>query len=563
MFYFLQLIPKTFSKKKRVVLLLSVLSAIVDLMGVGFLIPLFGLIINDHYLSIFSLKLSLSESSLIVIISLTIFMLFVIKNYFSLYVEKVKLNFIHEVFKKISNTILSSYLKGGIHVFQKMGSSVAFKNIYHVPFYFSTRILNSYFSIVSETIVSVFLFTFLVYYNYKVFIIISLMIFPLSILYNILVKKKSILNGEKIDEVSPNLHDSVNNFSLGFMDIIMLQKERYFKDKLELYYNRYSNLNIERNILLMLPNKFMDIVICFCLITIIIISTFVVESKEDILMTLVSFGVVSLRIIPSINKINASLNFLRLYSFAVPVIQKELDVKNQMNLDQDVQLENISFNKSFALNGISKSYNGKKILDKINIEIRKGHIIGISGDSGSGKTTLVSIIKQILKEDEGYLSVDGIKINNKNILSWQQKIGFVSQDTFILKGSILENIAFGVKEDDYNYDMIKKVLKLANLEEFVAKRNLNYLLDENGKNISGGQIQRLAIARSLYAQSEILIFDEFTSSIDKKNELRILETVKNLKQSNKTIIIISHDLDVFKICDEIFKLNKGVLEHVK
>ena len=164
---------------------------------------------------------------------------------------------------------------------------------------------------------------------------------------------------------------------------------------------------------------------------------------------------------------------------------------------------------------------------------------------------------------KGYLSVDGIKINNKNILSWQQKIGFVSQDTFILKGSVLENIAFGVKEDDYDYDMIKKVLKLANLEEFVAKRNLNYLLDENGKNISGGQIQRIAIARSLYAQSEILIFDEFTSSIDKKNELRILETVKNLKQSNKTIIIISHDLDVFKICDEIFKLNKGVLEHVR
>ena len=131
-----------------------------------------------------------------------------------------------------------------------------------------------------------------------------------------------------------------------------------------------------------------------------------------------------------------------------------------------------------------------------------------------------------------------------------------------LKGSILENIAFGVKEIDYDYDLIKEVLKLANLEEFVAKRNLNYLLDENGKNISGGQIQRIAIARSLYAQSEILIFDEFTSSIDKKNELKILETVKNLKESNKTIIIISHDKDVFKICDNVLKLNKGVLEYV-
>ena len=562
MFKFLQLIPSSFSKKKNVVILLCVLSAIIDLMGIGFLIPLFGLIINDHYLSILSIKLTLSESSLIVIISIIIFLLFVLKNYFSLYVEKVKLKFTHEVFINISRAILNSYLKRGINVFQKMGSSVAFKNIYHIPFYFSTKILNSYFSIISEIIVSVFLFTFLIYYNYRVFIVISLVVFPLTLLYNNLVRKKSLKNGEEIDKVSPRLHDSVNNFSLGFMDIIMLQKESYFKDKLEHYYNSYSNLNIERNILLILPNKIMDIVICFCLITIIIVTTFVIDSKEDILMTLVSFGVVSLRIIPSINKINASLNFLRLYSFAIPIIQKEFDIQNKMNTKEDSQLENIQFNKFFSLNDISKSYNGKKILNKINIEIKKGQIIGISGDSGSGKTTLVSIIKQILKEDEGNIYVDDIKINSKNVLSWQQKIGFVSQDTFILKGSILENIAFGVQEIDYDYDLIKEVLKLANLEEFVAKRNLNYLLDENGKNISGGQIQRIAIARSLYAQSEILIFDEFTSSIDKKNELKILETVKNLKESNKTIIIISHDKDVFKICDNVLKLNKGVLEYV-
>ena len=562
MFKFLQLIPNSFSKKKNVVILFCVLSAIIDLMGIGFLIPLFGLIINDHYLTKLSLKLTLSESSLIVIISTIIFLLFVLKNYFSLYVEKIKLKFTHNVFINISKAILNSYLKRGINVFQKMGSSVAFKNIYHIPFYFSTKILNSYFSIISEIIVSAFLFTFLIYYNYRVFIVISLVVFPLTILYNNLVRKKSLINGEEIDKVSPRLHDSVNNFSLGFMDIIMLQKESYFKDKLEHYYNSYSNLNIERNILLILPNKFMDIVICFCLITIIIVTTFVIESKEDILMTLVSFGVVSLRIIPSINKINASLNFLRLYSFAIPIIQKEFDIQSKINIEEDSQLENIKFNKSFSLNGISKSYNGKKILNKLNFEIKKGQIIGISGDSGSGKTTLVSIIKQILKEDEGEIYVDEIKINSKNVLSWQQKIGFVSQDTFILKGSILENIAFGVQEIDYDYDLIKKVLKLANLEEFVAKRNLNYLLDENGKNISGGQIQRIAIARSLYAQSEILIFDEFTSSIDKKNELKILETVKNLKESNKTIIIISHDKDVFKICDNVLKLNKGVLEYV-
>ena len=165
------------------------LSAIIDLMGIGFLIPLFGLIINDHYLSILSINLTLSESSLIVIISIIIFLLFVLKNYFSLYVEKVKLKFTHKVFINISKAILNSYLKRGINVFQKMGSSVAFKNIYHIPFYFSTKILNSYFSIISEIIVSVFLFTFLIYYNYRVFIVISLVVFPLTLLYNNLVRK--------------------------------------------------------------------------------------------------------------------------------------------------------------------------------------------------------------------------------------------------------------------------------------------------------------------------------------------------------------------------------------
>ena len=151
------------------------------------------------------------------------------------------------------------------------------------------------------------------------------------------------------------------------------------------------------------------------------------------------------------------------------------------------------------------------------------------------------------------------KINNF-IFTWQSNIGYVSQNIFLLDASLKENIAFGVPEENIDYDQLKKIINLANLNDFIKslEHGIDTNIGEKGSKISGGQIQRIAIARELYRNPSILILDEATTGLDNENEKKIFESMNELK-NKMTIIIVSHDKNTLNICDKLLDLNKKSL----
>lgn len=150
---------------------------------------------------------------------------------------------------------------------------------------------------------------------------------------------------------------------------------------------------------------------------------------------------------------------------------------------------------------------------------------------------------------------DRVLLTKENISNWQKKIGYVSQDIFLFDTSIRKNIVFGQNEDEIDDNKINEVLKEAQIYDFINKldKKLETLVGERGVKLSGGQIQRIGIARELYRNSDIIIFDESTSALDISTENLILDCIKNLKK-NKTVILISHRENTLKICDAIIKL---------
>ena len=202
----------------------------------------------------------------------------------------------------------------------------------------------------------------------------------------------------------------------------------------------------------------------------------------------------------------------------------------------------------------------KLAINNLNFKIKKGDIVGIIGTSGSGKTTLADIIIGLLKTNKGNILVDNIQIDSKNLKNWQKKIGYVPQTIFLSDESVRGNIAYGVDENLVNEERIKKCIQMANLDKFVSELpvGLDTIIGEKGIRISGGQRQRLAIARTLYHDTEILIFDEATSALDPKNESEIISNILSLK-GNKTIIIIAHKFSLIKDCDNIIVLEDGKL----
>ena len=187
-------------------------------------------------------------------------------------------------------------------------------------------------------------------------------------------------------------------------------------------------------------------------------------------------------------------------------------------------------------------------------------MISISGKTGSGKTTIMNNLLGLLEPNQGTIQVDGVNIF-ENLNAWQNKIGYVPQSIFLLDDSIKNNIAFGIKKENINEDRINDVIKKAQLENFISqqKNGLDTFVGERGARISGGQLQRIAIARALYNNPEIIVFDEATNALDEDTENEVMKILLELK-GKKTILLISHSHQNLVHCDKNFELINGTLK---
>ena len=222
--------------------------------------------------------------------------------------------------------------------------------------------------------------------------------------------------------------------------------------------------------------------------------------------------------------------------------------------------EILPFKNEIKFQDVSFGYENSNsfVFKKINFQIIKGSKIGIIGTTGSGKSTFVDLLMGLLSPSEGSISIDGHNINDKNVNSWMQNISHVPQFIFLSDSSFLNNIAFGRSEEDIDTERVKLVSKLANISHTIDELPNGYqtVVGEKGIQLSGGQLQRIAIARSLYNNRKILIFDEATSSLDEETEASIMKTIYGL-DNNITVIIISHRKSSLEGCDFIYELNKG------
>jgi ABC-type multidrug transport system fused ATPase/permease subunit len=276
------------------------------------------------------------------------------------------------------------------------------------------------------------------------------------------------------------------------------------------------------------------------------------------------YALAAYKIIPSVQQIFFSVSRIKFSEQALNSLHKELDLtSNIKNDDTNKNSEYLDFNKSIKLENISFAYkNDKQILRNINLLIPSNSKIGIVGTTGGGKSTLVDIIMGLLNPNSGKILIDGKILDISNSQAWKKNIGYVPQQIYLSDNSIKNNIAFGVNDEDIDLEKIKYVSKLSNIDEYIEKLPNKYdtLVGERGVRLSGGEIQRIAIARAMYRQPKILILDEATSSVDNSTEKLIINAIENQITKNLTVIHIAHRLQSLKNCEKIYILDQGEIK---
>ena len=416
--------------------------------------------------------------------------------------------------------------------------------------------------LIGEMLIFFLIIGYLLFLNINVTIILLFFVFIIALTYYLLTFKKVVIQGKENQEGEKVLYSSSYYLFRGIKEIKILRKENYLIDKLINGAKKISNANIQNQKIKLLPKYLLEafFIIFGCLF--IIFSTKMNYDNSEIISLISVYAFAALRLLPSVSQIGICINDLNFAISPTKLVYADIyenNFNNYISINKEKNRDDGKF-KLMNLEGVSFNYKNseKKILQNLNLEVKKNDFIGIIGQSGVGKSTLIDMILGYLKPTNGKIH---IKDQQNNLIRSDEIMSYVAQEPIVIQGSISENIRLSEKESPENDLKVKNAIKFADLESFVntLDEGINTILGEGGINLSIGQKQRLALARCFYSQREIMILDEPSSALDQETQDNIFDNLNFLK-GKKTIILITHNHSTLKYCEKIFIFDDKTLK---
>ena len=572
----LKLIKKLFSlltpsQRRRfyVLQILVVVMAILEIVGVASIIPFMTLVGNMDQLQENTFIAQLyrasgidSESEFVFFLGFVVLVMMFISAVISIYTIWMISMFANKVGTEIADRLYNYYLEQN-WLFHASGSSAQLTRKIAVETQRVTGgILTPLMQMNARIILALLMILSIFIYDPKVA---TLIFITFSLAYLILfkvVRMRIQRNGKTISDVNEKRFRLMNEGFGGIKDILLLGRDedyikRFNQTGILLAYSQGANAALGQA-----PKYFMELIAFGSMILIVLYLITSHNGDLGVILPLLSvYALAGLKLLPAFQLIYASIASIKGHSPGFEAIQKDL-LKSSKKESSSVKIEKnyLPPKEKISLENISFTYPGidEPVLNDLSISIPVKSVIGIVGPSGSGKSTLIDILLGLIEPQQGILKIDDKTINDKNLRSWQNTIGFVSQSIFLSEGTIAENVAFGISDYEINIGQVERALKMAHLNEFVdsLENGVNTKVGERGVQLSGGQRQRIGIARALYYEAEVLVFDEATSSLDGITEKMIMEAIHEFS-GKKTIIMIAHRLKTVQKCDQIFFIDNG------
>lgn len=542
-------------------IVLMIINYLLEILGIGMIIPLIYFFLDlapdnlsNHNILFQNIVVYFKDFN-ITQISLLLIFIFIFKNLFNIFFQYFILWNSVNIRNEISTNIYKKYLSQDIEFFTKRNSSIFLRNIGSIQNI--SIILYNYLNFFFEILVFISLIVILVLtFGYNLTIYTSLFLILVILILN-KYSKKSLFTIANRDlkyqaELNKLVLENVSNIKL----IKSSENENSFINYFKKIDFKIANNTLKSDIITQLPRGIIEISIILLIATTIIFNFQELSNKKIFISNIGIALVVIARLMPSSTRIIAAIQRIKIFEPSLKIINKE-DKLNLTNFGK-VKRKKIKF-KELQIKNLSFKYNKKIIFKNLNLKIKKNNVIGIIGTNGSGKSTLVNLLMGLLKLNKGQITFNGNSYKNV-----RPDFGYLPQNINLIDDSIKNNVLFSSEFTKYNEHLYLLALKNSSLKSFVEslpKKDLTHV-GEKGARISGGQLQKIGIARCFYNNNDIIILDEFDNNLDEKSKSNILKSIRKLKNS-KTIILITHDKKIKKFCDELYLINKKKLHKIK
>lgn len=547
-----------YNKKTKFFLLFcffsTLLLSIAELISIGIIIPIITLMISPQLiLTKFKLHILISTFNLntdydirifiLTTVSLVIFITTILK----IFLFNVNTKFAAHIGRETSILLANKILKTKYTALKEMKVdsllTLSSKNIEFYTYYVVLPFIN----FITSIFQIIFLILFLLYIDINISVITLSFFSIIYIGFNYIFKNKIKNNNKIIDESTPAILSNMRNVLNGFKEIQLYKKNSYYLKKFEKTFTKSFRSQSNSLYLTSLPKYIIESIALVFLICLLFYKISLNENLIELIPFLTTFLLALQRLLPNFQLAFSSYTNIKTYSYVTKDILfnfKKLD-ESIDNINSNNDLKEFNFNK-IEFKNIDFSYNiNKKILNKFTTYICRGDKVFIMGNSGSGKSTFIDLFCGFLSPLNGDIIVNNNLHLTSFINSWRDNIAYIPQKVFILNASFYENITLDENYNPMNLDKIITITKACGIHDLIiSKQNdYNYVINSDFPNLSGGQLKRLAIARALYANKSIIIFDEATSGLDINAEKEIVKLLNDLGPS-KTVLFISHNLEM-------------------
>ena len=549
------------AERRRLVLifLISLVSIGLDVISLGLVIPVIAFLsgseMGDEIRGRVSFLTSLTEAQFVGVVMGALTIVYGLKNLFLLFSTFIQNRFNAAVATRLSQHLLETYFSQPYEFFLNNNSAVLMRNINNAAVAITGGV-RPFMFLFSDILIGLGV------------VVVLLVVEPLGGMAAIGVfgaagwlfqrftrrrvrqmgLSKQRLEGAVIKDVMQGIGAA--------KEIKLLGREQSFLNQHHRDRREFGNVQSRYATIQAVPRLWLETLAVLCLS--VLVTFIVLQGREvsEALPVIALFAAAAFRILPSVNRVIASVQDLQYSRPIIATLYRDFWLSNGRQFSKSGAAHEFD---ELLLDGIEFSYTDsvQKALSGVELRVRKGEAIGIVGASGAGKSTLVDIILGLLDPQEGQVLVNGESLTAIR-RSWQDSVGYVPQQIFIADDTVRRNVALGIPDDQIIDERLWQVLEVAQLGEFVRSlpNGLDSILGEHGSKISGGQQQRIGIARALYHDPKVLILDEATSSLDVDTEHGVMAAVESL-HGIKTVLIVSHRLSTVEYCNRIYTLANG------